>query len=64
MKYKTEFNMKYTFKLAIAVSILAAISGCTGTTYNQDRTCSEDYLLLPAISIPAIIGACDSHQAK
>lgn len=53
-----------TTKLALVVIAAASIlSGCTGTTYNRDRTCSTDYLLVPAISISAAIGACDSHNA-
>lgn len=57
--------MKFvTTKLALVVIAAASIlSGCTGTTYNRDRTCSTDYLLVPAISISAAIGACDSHNA-
>lgn len=56
--------MKSIYKLAAVFSILVVVSGCTGTTYNADRTCSEDYVLIPALSIPAAIGACDSYEAK
>ena len=59
-----EPTMKTLCKLAIAFSMLVVITGCTGTAYNKDRTCGADYLLHPAISIPAIIGACDAHDAK
>jgi hypothetical protein len=52
--------MKSIVKLAVAFSFLAVISGCTGTVYNKDKTCGEDYLIHPAISIPAWIGACKS----
>lgn len=56
--------MRKIYTLAIAVSIMAVVSGCTGTTYNKDKTCGEDYLIHPVISIPAAIGACDSHKPK
>ncbi|MBY7710412.1 DUF4223 family protein [Vibrio alginolyticus] len=49
-----------TPKLAFIAVVLSILSGCTGTTYNQAKDCSEDYLLHPAISVPSIIGACDS----
>ena len=51
--------MKSFSKLAFIGIALSFLAGCTGTTYNSDKSCSEDYLLIPAISIPAIIGACD-----
>lgn len=56
--------MKNLFKLTAVFSFLAVLAGCTGTAYNQDKTCGTDYLLHPAISIPAVIGACDSYRAK
>ncbi|MDC0609588.1 YhfL family protein [Vibrio sp.] len=52
--------MKSFSKLAIIGMALAVLAGCTGTTYNEDRSCSTDYLLIPAISIPNAIGACDN----
>jgi hypothetical protein len=52
--------MKNILKLVAAFSFLAVLSGCTGTVYNKDRTCGEDYLIHPVISIPAWIGACNS----
>lgn len=52
--------MKNIYKLAAVCSFLAVLSGCTGTVYNKDRTCGEDYLIHPVISIPAMIGACNS----
>ena len=51
--------MKNLAKVTLAVSMLAVLSGCTGTSYNADGTCGTDYLLHPAISIPAVIGACE-----
>ncbi len=56
--------MKNIYKIAAVFSILVVVSGCTGTTYNADRTCGEDYVIHPAISIPSAIGACDSQEAK
>ncbi|MGV3000653.1 DUF4223 family protein [Vibrio sp.] len=47
-------------KLTLVSVALLALAGCTGTTYNASKTCSTDYLLIPAISIPAAIGACDN----
>ena len=52
-------KMKYFSKLAIIGMALTVLAGCTGTTFNHDKSCSEDYLLIPAISIPGAIGACD-----
>ena len=49
-------SAKLAFVVIAAASVL---SGCTGTTYNADKSCSTDYLLIPAISVPAAIGACD-----
>ncbi len=49
-----------TPKLAFIAFALSILSGCTGTTYNQAKDCSEDYLIHPVISVPSIIGACDS----
>jgi hypothetical protein len=43
--------------LALTVSI---VTGCSGTIYNKDKSCSTDYLIIPAISIPGAIDACDS----
>jgi len=48
-----------SIKLTIAAVAVVLLAGCTGTTYNQDKSCTMDYLLVPALSIPAIIGACD-----
>jgi len=64
IKIKRSSNMKYIYKFAIAFSILAVLSGCTGTVYNKEKTCGEDYLIVPALSIPAMIGACETHEAK
>ena len=61
IKHKRVFHMKNIYKLVIAVSFLAVLSGCTGTVYNKDKTCAEDYLIHPVISIPAWIGACNSR---
>lgn len=47
-------------KLILAATALVILSGCTGTTYNKEKDCSEDYVIHPAISIPSVIGACDS----
>ncbi|QXO19186.1 MULTISPECIES: DUF4223 family protein [Vibrio] len=47
-------------KLTLVGAALAILAGCTGTTYNKEKNCSEDYLIHPAISIPSVIGACDS----
>ncbi|MGF1724360.1 DUF4223 family protein [Photobacterium nomapromontoriensis] len=53
-----------TAKLAFVVVAAATIlTGCTGTTFNKDKTCSTDYLLVPAISVSAALGACDSQNA-
>ena len=49
--------MKKIVLLIVAATIMA---GCTGTTFNRDKSCSEDYLIHPAISIPSVIGACES----
>lgn len=48
-----------SIKLAIAAVAVVLLAGCTGTTYNSSKDCSMDYLLIPALSIPAAIGACD-----
>jgi hypothetical protein len=53
--------MKSFAKLALVGAALAVLAGCTGTTYNKEKDCSEDYLIHPVISIPAAIGACDSQ---
>ena len=50
--------MKNVFKIAAALSFVAFLSGCTGTTYNKDKTCGEDYIIHPVVSIPALINAC------
>jgi len=46
-------------KLATAAVAVILLAGCSGTSYNEDRTCGMDYLIVPALSIPAMIGACD-----
>ncbi|MGR6859454.1 DUF4223 family protein [Aliivibrio salmonicida] len=56
MKSITKLAASKLAFIAVAVTILA---GCTGTQYNSDKSCSADYLIIPAISIPAAIGACD-----
>ena len=50
--------MKLLSKLALVGSMVVALSACTGTAYNKDRTCSSDYLLHPAISVSGVIGGC------
>lgn len=50
--------MKNILKIALIGTMLAAVSACTGTTYNKEKTCGADYLIHPVISIPAAIGAC------
>ncbi len=47
-----------SIKLALVGVALSVLAGCTGTTYNAAKDCSMDYVLIPAISVPAIIGAC------
>lgn len=57
--------IKHSIKyLAMAIVGAFFLTGCTGTAYNMDRSCSTDYLLVPAISIPALIGACDGYSAN
>lgn len=56
--------MKFIHKFSITVVVLAALTGCTGTTYNKDRTCSEDYVIHPSLSVPDFINACDGYVAK
>ncbi|KXO09577.1 putative outer membrane lipoprotein [Moritella sp. JT01] len=51
--------MKNVLKLAVIALTFTALSGCTGSTYNKEKDCSADYLLVPALSIPTMIGACD-----
>lgn len=51
--------MKTFSKLAVVAFAFTVLSGCTGTSHNKETDCSTDYLLHPAISIPAVIGACD-----
>lgn len=50
--------MKTFAKLTVVAIAAATLVGCTGTI-QQTKTCSTDYVLVPALSIPAIIGACD-----
>ncbi len=52
--------MKTFAKLAVVAFTFTILSGCTGTTYNKEKDCSADYLLVPALSIPTMIGACES----
>jgi len=47
-----------SIKLAAAAVAVVILAGCTGTTYNSAKDCSMDYILVPAISVPAAIGAC------
>ena len=49
-------------KVVLVAAFVFILTGCTGTTYNKDRSCTEDYLLVPALSLPKIIGACDSYK--
>ncbi|PSU85078.1 DUF4223 domain-containing protein [Photobacterium kishitanii] len=51
---------KFAFVVITAASIL---TGCTGTSFNKDKSCSTDYLLVPAISVSAALGACDTQNA-
>lgn len=51
--------MKSISKFAVAAVAVVLLAGCSGTTYNEAKDCSMDYLLVPALSVPAIIGACD-----
>lgn len=46
-----------------ALSLVGILTGCTGTTYNKDMSCSTDYLLVPALSVSAMLGACDTSNA-
>ncbi len=48
-------------KLALVATAFAFLAGCSGTTTNAAGTCSTDYLFVPALSIPAMIGACDGQ---
>lgn len=48
--------------LSVVFVLMGILSGCTGTTYNKDMSCSTDYLLVPALSVPAILGACESRN--
>lgn len=53
--------MKRIIKASIALTLatgVAVLSGCTGQMYNQQKNCSYDYLLHPAVSISKIIGGC------
>ncbi|HFW5421930.1 TPA: YhfL family protein [Salmonella enterica subsp. enterica serovar Wandsworth] len=50
--------MKNTMKLALIVSIVAVLSGCTGSIYNKEKNCDYDYLFHPAVSISKMIGGC------
>ncbi|TLG90258.1 DUF4223 domain-containing protein [Pseudomonas edaphica] len=43
---------------ALAISSVVLLSGCTGQVYNQEKTCSYDYLFTPSVSISKIIGGC------
>ena len=52
--------MKTFSKLAVVAFTFTILSGCTGTTYNKEQSCSADYLIHPAVSVPAMIGACDA----
>ena len=54
--------MKLLSKLALVGSVVVALSACTGTAYNKDRTCSSDYLLHPAISVSGVIGGCKQYK--
>ena len=51
---------KFAFIVIATASIL---TGCTGTSFNKDKYCSTDYLLVPAISVSAALGACDTQNA-
>ncbi|MCD9496846.1 DUF4223 domain-containing protein [Photobacterium carnosum] len=57
--------MKFiTTKLAfVVIAAVSILSGCTGTTFNKDKSCSTDYLLVPAISVSAALGACSAENS-
>lgn len=50
--------MKIVLKVAVLGIALSVLSGCTGSVYNKEKTCTYDYLLVPAISISKMIGSC------
>lgn len=50
--------MKKLIKLALAGAVLFSLTACTGHITNQEKNCTYDYLLHPAISISKIIGGC------
>jgi hypothetical protein len=52
--------MKNCVKLAVVAFTFTILSGCTGSSYHHDHSCSADYLIHPAISIPTMIGACEA----
>ena len=60
LTYLQGIIMKSFTKLGLVAVVATVLSGCTGTVYNQSKTCSTDYLLIPAISIPGAIDACNS----
>lgn len=50
--------MKNLIGLALITFVIAGLTGCTGHVVNKEKNCTYDYLLVPAISISKMIGAC------
>lgn len=50
--------MKNLLKITLLAAVVSTLAGCTGSVYNKEKTCQYDYLLIPAISVSKIIGAC------
>ena len=50
--------MKKIAQFTVVATLLATLTGCTGSIYNKEKNCDYDYLLHPAISISKIIGGC------
>ncbi len=49
-------------KVALVAAFVLILTGCTGQTYNKDRTCTEGYFIVPALSIPKMINACENYK--
>jgi len=50
-----------SLKLAVAAVAVVLLAGCSGTVTNKAGTCSTDYLIVPALSVPGAIDACKDH---
>ncbi|WP_085702944.1 DUF4223 family protein [Pseudomonas sp. B15(2017)] len=53
--------MRKSFKTPLIMTFVfcaALLTGCAGTVFNQEKNCSYEYLLHPAISVSKIIGGC------